>query len=91
DHWHLLLRARAVENQCYVLAPAQIGPHEPNARCYGHALIIDPWGTVLADAPDREGVVVANLDFAYQRELRTQLPSLANRRPAAYEPQTVGV
>ena len=91
DHWHLLLRARAVENQCYVLAPAQIGPHEPNARCYGHALIIDPWGTVLADAPDREGVVVANLDFAYQRDLRTQLPSLANRRPAAYEPQTVGV
>ena len=90
DHWHLLLRALAVENQCFVLAPAQIGPHEPNnARCYGHALVVDPWGTVLADAPDREAVVVADLDFRDLRRVRAELPSLANRRPAAYERQPV--
>ena len=90
DHWHLLLRARAVENQCFVLAPAQIGPREPNnARCYGHALVVDPWGTVLADAPDREAVVVADLDFRDLRRVRAELPSLANRRPAAYERQPV--
>jgi predicted amidohydrolase len=90
DHWHLLLRARAVENQCFVLAPAQIGPHEPSARSYGHALIVDPWGTVLADAPDREAVIVADLDFADLRRVRNELPSLANRRPAAYERAAVG-
>ena len=92
DHWHLLLRARAVENQCFVLAPAQVGAHEPdNARCYGHALVVDPWGTVLADAPDREAVVVADLDFADLRRVREEVPSLANRRPAAYERQAVAV
>ena len=91
DHWHLLLRARAVENQCFVLAPGQVGAHEPNARCYGHSLIIDPWGTVLADAPDREAVVVADLDFADLRRVRDELPSLANRQPAAYERQLVAV
>jgi predicted amidohydrolase len=91
DHWHLLLRARAVENQCFVLAPAQIGPHEPNARCYGHALVVDPWGTVLADAPDREAVIGADLDFADLRRVREEVPSLANRRPAAYEREAVAV
>jgi deaminated glutathione amidase len=91
DHWHTLLRARAIENQCYVLAPAQIGPHDPNAQCYGHALVADPWGTVTADAPNHEGVVVADIDFAYLRQVRTQVPSLANRRPAAYESTKVGV
>jgi deaminated glutathione amidase len=85
DHWHALLKARAIENQGYVIAPAQIGPHEPNARCYGHSVVIDPWGTVLVDAPDREGVVIADLDFDYLRQLRAQLPSLANRRPEAYQ------
>jgi len=91
DHWHTLLRARAIENQCYVLAPAQIGPHDTNAQCYGHALVADPWGTVTADAPNHEGVVIADVDFAYLRQVRTQVPSLANRRPAAYEMQKVGV
>jgi predicted amidohydrolase len=91
DHWHLLLRARAVENQCFVLAPDQIGAHEPNARSYGHSLVVDPWGTVLADAPDREAVVVADLDFADLRRVREEVPSLANRRPAAYERQAVAV
>ncbi len=91
DHWHTLLRARAIENQCYVLAPAQIGPHDPNAQCYGHALVADPWGTVIADAPNHEGVVIADIDFAYLRQVRAQVPSLANRRPNAYQRERVGV
>lgn len=93
DHWHALLRARAIENQCFVLAPGQFGAHEPNdQKCYGHSVIIDPWGTVLADAPDKEGVVTAELDFELLGKVRSQLPSLANRRPTAYrqtEPATV--
>ncbi len=84
DHWHVLLRARAIENQCYVAAPAQIGPHDPGQQCYGHALVADPWGTVIAEAMNRVGVVVTTLDFAYLREVRQQLPSLANRRPEVY-------
>ncbi len=85
DHWHVLLRARAIENQTYVLAPGQYGSHEPNnSQCYGHSIIIDPWGTVIAESSDSEGVVVADLDFDYLRKIRKQLPSLANRRPSAY-------
>ncbi len=84
DHWHVLLRARAIENQCYIAAPAQIGPHDPGQQCYGHALVADPWGTVIAEATNRVGVVVTTLDFAYLREVRQQLPSLANRRPEVY-------
>lgn len=84
DHWHVLLRARAIENQCYIAAPAQIGPHDPGQQCYGHALVADPWGTVIAEAANRVGVVVTTLDFAYLREVRQQLPSLANRRPEVY-------
>ena len=91
DHWHTLLRSRAIENQCYVLAPAQIGPHDPNAQCYGHALVADPWGTIIADAPDHEGVVIADIDFDYLQQVRTQLPSLANRRPSAYQREPVNV
>jgi predicted amidohydrolase len=87
DHWHTLLRARAIENQCYVLAPAQIGSHEPNAQCYGHSLVVDPWGTVIAESPNREGVVVTDLDFQALGEIRSQLPSLANRRLAAHQIQ----
>ncbi|MBO9350247.1 MAG: carbon-nitrogen hydrolase family protein [Thermomicrobium sp.] len=84
DHWHTLLRARAIENQCYVAAPAQIGPHDPGQQCYGHSLVADPWGTVIAEAINRVGVVVTTLDFAYLRAVRAQLPSLANRRPETY-------
>ncbi len=91
DHWHTLLRARAIENQCYVLAPAQIGPHNPNAQCYGHALVADPWGTVIADAPNHEAVVIADIDFDYLQKVRAQVPSLANRRPSAYQRETVRV
>lgn len=84
DHWHVLLRARAIENQCYIAAPAQIGPHDPGQHCYGHSLVADPWGTVIAEATNRVGIVVTTLDFAYLREVRQQLPSLANRRPEVY-------
>jgi len=91
DHWHTLLRARAIENQCYVLAPAQIGPHDPHAQCYGHALVADPWGTVIADAPNHEGVVIADIDFDYLKQVRAQVPSLANRQPNAYQRQAVSV
>jgi predicted amidohydrolase len=84
DHWHLLLRARAVENQCYVAAAGQVGEPMPGRPSYGHSLVVDPWGTVLVDAPDEETVVVAELDRARLRRIRETLPSLANRRPDAY-------
>lgn len=87
DHWHSLLRARAIENQCYVIAPAQIGPHEPNAVCYGHSLVVDPWGTVIAECPNQEGLIVTDLDFEALRAIRAQLPSLANRRLATHHAQ----
>lgn len=80
DHWEPLLRARAIENQCYVVAAAQIGDHDPGRTCFGRSMIIDPWGTVLAQAPDTTGVTVAKLDFVRQDQIRLELPSLANRR-----------
>jgi predicted amidohydrolase len=80
DHWEVLLRARAIENQCYVVAAGQIGDHEPRRTCFGRSMIIDPWGTVLAQAPDAVGVVTADLDLARLEQIRTELPSLANRR-----------
>src|SRR5215475_14577949 len=80
DHWVVLLGAAATENQCFVLAAGQIGDHEPHRTCYGRSMIIDPWGTVLAQAPDVIGVTVADLDFGRLSTIRTQLPSLANRR-----------
>jgi predicted amidohydrolase len=84
DHWEPLLRARAIENQCFVLAAAQWGSHPPGRSCYGRSMVIDPWGTVIAQAPDGEGVVVADLDFGRLRQVRSEVPSLANRRPGAY-------
>jgi len=80
DHWHVLLRARAVENQAFVFAPAQFGVHGGQRRSYGHALVVDPWGTVLADCGDHDGVAVADLDFAYQDQIRARLPCLDHRR-----------
>ncbi|MEN9627613.1 MAG: hypothetical protein RJA10_840, partial [Pseudomonadota bacterium] len=79
-HWELLLRARAVENQCYVIAAAQGGTHENGRRTWGHSLIVDPWGQVLAVQPEGEGVVMAELDPARIQQVRTQLPALAHRR-----------
>lgn len=80
DHWHVLLRARAIEQQCYVLAAAQTGVHFGRRASYGHALVVDPWGTVLAECGDGEGVAVANVDRDVVARYRRELPSLANRR-----------
>ncbi|HWF33757.1 MAG TPA: carbon-nitrogen hydrolase family protein [Solirubrobacteraceae bacterium] len=84
DHWETLLRARAIENQCFVVAPNQIGAHPPGDRSGGRSLIVDPWGLPLAMASDGEAAIVAELDLGRLREIRRTLPSLANRRPAAY-------
>jgi predicted amidohydrolase len=84
DHWEILLRARAIENLCYVLAPAQIGSHPPNQHCFGRSMIIDPWGLVLAQAPDIPGVTLADIDLEAINQVRMQIPSLENRRPDAY-------
>ena len=78
-HWELLLRARAVENQCYVVAAAQGGEHESGRRTFGHSMIVDPWGEVLAVLPESEGVVVADLDGARLQSVRTRLPALKHR------------
>src|SRR6476660_4328837 len=79
DHWEVLLRARAIENQCYVVAAGQIGDHDPSRTCFGRSMVIDPWGTVIAQAPDVVGVTVADLDLTRLTSIREQLPSLANR------------
>jgi predicted amidohydrolase len=84
DHWEVLLRARAIENQCFVIAPNQVGAYLPGHRSGGRSMIVDPWGLVLASAPDRETVIVADLELDSVREVRRKLPSLANRRPEAY-------
>jgi predicted amidohydrolase len=80
DHWEVLLRARAIENQCYVVAAGQIGDHEPGRTCFGRSMVIDPWGTVIAQVPDTVGIAVADLDLDRLRAIRQDLPSLANRR-----------
>ncbi len=79
-HWDLLLRARAVENQCYVIAPAQGGAHANGRRTWGHSQIVDPWGQVLSVLPEGEGVVCAEIDPARIEQVREQLPALAHRR-----------
>jgi nitrilase len=79
-HWELLLRARAVENQCYVIAAAQGGVHENGRRTWGHSMVVDPWGEVLAVLPEGEGVVLADIDTARIGAVRTQLPALMHRR-----------
>jgi deaminated glutathione amidase len=90
DHWEPLLRARAIENQAFVIAANQIGEHAPGFRSGGRSMIVDPWGVVLAQAPDAETFIVAELDLDRQAEIRRTLPSLANRRPHAYAwPQEV--
>ena len=84
DHWHVLLRARAIENQLYVVAAAQVGETLPGKPAYGRSLIADPWGTVLVQAPDEPTVVAAELDRARLLDIRAKLPSLAQRRQHAY-------
>jgi deaminated glutathione amidase len=84
EHWEVLLRARAIEDQAFVIAPNQIGEHAPGYRSGGRSMIVDPWGVVIGQAPDAETVVVADLDLDRQAEIRRTMPSLANRRPSAY-------
>jgi deaminated glutathione amidase len=84
DHWEVLVRARAIEDQVFMVAAGQIGFAPPHYRSYGRSMIVDPWGTLIAQAPDTECFVSADLDFAIQSEMRDSLPSLRNRRPEAY-------
>jgi deaminated glutathione amidase len=85
DHWETLLRARAIENQAFVIAANQIGEHPGGNRSGGRSMIVDPWGIVLAQAPDEEGQIVAELDLERLEQIRAQLPALANRRPEVYD------
>jgi predicted amidohydrolase len=80
DHWEVLLRARAIENQAFVLAPAQWGGHGPDRSSHGRSLIVDPWGVILAEAPDRPCLVVAECDLDHQDRLRAALPCLGHRK-----------
>jgi deaminated glutathione amidase len=80
DHWHVLLRARAIENQIYVIAPAQQGRHPRGRETYGKSVIVDPWGAVVAQCSEGEGMALATLDFAYQDRVRTSVPCLLHRR-----------
>jgi len=83
-HWEVLLRARAIENGCFVVAPDQTGFHLPDRRCYGHSMVVDPWGTVLAGLDEAVGVCVADLDLCAVSRVRKQIPALAGRRPEVY-------
>ncbi len=80
-HWHVLLRARAIETGAFILAPAQCGEHDGNRKTFGHSLIIDPWGKILAESGDKTGVIVAELDLNKVSESRRMLPSLQHDRP----------
>jgi deaminated glutathione amidase len=84
DHWEVLIRARAIEDQCFVVAANQVGRHAPGLRTGGRSMIVDPWGIVLAQAPDGETHIVADLDLDRLARIRADLPSLANRRPEVY-------
>jgi predicted amidohydrolase len=84
DHWEVLLRARAIEDQVFFVAPNQVGRAAPHYESYGHSAIVDPWGRLLASAPDEECFVAADLDFGEQDRVRESLPSLANRQPGSY-------
>jgi predicted amidohydrolase len=84
DHWEPLLRARAIENQAFVIAAGQVGVHATGAASHGRSMIVDPWGVVLAQAPDTETAIVADLDFDRLRRVRQGLPALEHRRPDVY-------
>jgi predicted amidohydrolase len=80
DHWHVLLRARAIESQAYVLAAGQWGTHPKGRRTYGKSVLVDPWGEVVAQASEGEGIVLGTVDRGYLENVRTNLPSLQHRR-----------
>ena len=84
DHWEPLLRARAIENQTYVLAANEYGTHHEGKRTYGRSMVIDPWGTVVAQAHDGEAIVLATIEASRVDDVRSSIPSLQNRRPQAY-------
>jgi len=84
-HWEILLRARAIENGCFVIAPDQVGEHLPGRDCFGHSMIVDPWGTVLARVDEGVGVCVADLDLGRLHEVRSSIPALDHRRPDLYD------
>jgi deaminated glutathione amidase len=84
EHWEVLLRARAIENQCYVAAAAQTGRHNEKRESYGHAMIVDPWGTVVAQCRDGEGIAVARIDRAFLETIRARVPVWQHRRPDLY-------
>jgi predicted amidohydrolase len=91
DHWEVLIRARAIEDQIFVVAAGQIGSAPPKYQSYGRSMIVDPWGVVLTQAADTECFVSADLDFTIQDEMRNSLPSLRHRRPDAYRwPEETG-
>lgn len=84
DHWEPLIRSRAIENQCFMLAAGQQGVDDRGKSTYGRSMIVDPWGTILATAPDGDGFAMAELDFGSLERIRRELPSLANRRPEVF-------
>jgi predicted amidohydrolase len=86
-HWEVLLRARAIENQCYVIAPGQFGPNVHGFSDYGNSMIVDPWGRVLARSADQEGVIIAPLDLDYLEKVRRELPSLKHVRLRTGQPK----
>ncbi|MDR4506761.1 MAG: carbon-nitrogen hydrolase family protein [Candidatus Brocadiaceae bacterium] len=91
DHWEVLLRARAIENQCYIVAPAQIGQHNADRISYGRALIVDPWGQVMTQCQDKEGVIVSEIDLDFLEKVRNRLPCLAHiRRDKFFPPVALG-
>lgn len=83
-HWEVLLRARAIETQCYVVAAAQCGRHHENRMSYGHSMVVDPWGTVVAQCSEGPGLCLAHINLGYLRQLRQHLPVIQHRRPNLY-------
>ena len=83
-HWEVLVRARAIENQIFMIAPNQVGGPAAGPRCWGHSMIVDPWGKILAQAAEGETHVVADLDFALQDRIRQTLPCLNHVQPEVY-------
>jgi predicted amidohydrolase len=84
DHWETILRTRAIENGCYIVAPAQIGK-KPKFTAFGNSMVVDPWGTVIARSKEEPGVTIAEIDLDFQDKIRGQLPSLKNRRSDVYD------
>src|SRR5690606_18856349 len=92
-HWHVLLRGRAIENQCYVVAAAQTGQHNDRRASYGHSMIVDPWGTIQDELADGEGLVVADIDLDLLDETRRRMPCLDHQvllRPGPEDPEARG-